>query len=115
MNTEMQGILNTITECIDAYEALPHKLTFNDCEILSDLLKTVSSNLFYLEKHRDEYKRKHTAILHNLIKDGSPVSKAQIIADDQVPEIYMLRRFMLSGYKLQDSLRTHISLLKNEK
>ena len=110
----MEEILSNITACVDSYEALPYKLTFNDCEVLSGILKTISSNLFYLEEYRDDYKREHTRILHEEMSNGTAVNRSEIIAEHKVPEIYMLRRFMISGYKVQDSLRTHISFLKKE-
>ena len=110
----MEAILNKITGAILAYEELPDKLVFEDKQTINGLMKNLSSNLFYLEKYRDQYARKFNSILHSHIKEGMAVSKAEIIAKEQVPEIYFLRRIMTSAYKALDSMRSNQSALKRE-
>jgi hypothetical protein len=43
------------------------------------------------------------------------VARAINFAEVDVPELYMLRRLLDSGYRCSDSIRTHISFLKLEK
>ena len=111
----MEKILLEITIIIQKYKDLGDKLDFNDCETLSIFMKDLSSNLFFLESHRDTYSRKFNSILHSHIKSGSAVSKAEIIAKEATPELYMLRRIMTSAYKSLDAIRSHISFLKQER
>ncbi len=111
----MEEILANLRLSIGEYSKLPDKMKFNDCEVLNGLLKRVSSLLFFLEKYRDSYKRKHDALLYSHIKEGASVAAARVIADEQISEIYMLRRIMSAGYKCLDSIRSNISYLKQEK
>lgn len=111
----MEQILERISDEIKKYESLGNELTFNDSGTLSVILKNLSSYLFYLEEHRNNYHNLYNDIMHNCVKEGMPVSKAEIEAKHQVPELYLLRRLMTSAYKIADSIRTNISYLKNEK
>lgn len=111
----MEKLLNQISSVILDYREMNDTLVFNDTEVLSGMLKNLSSDLFFLEKYRDEYARKYNAILYTEIKEGKSVSGADIIAKERVPELYQLRRLMTSAYKVQDAIRTNISFLKNER
>jgi len=111
----MESLLAQITLNITKYRDLGDKLEFNDLDELNVIIKDLSSDLFFLEKYRDQYARKFNSILHSQISEGSPVSKAEIIAKEQVPEIYLLRRIMTSAYKSLDAIRSNISYLKTEK
>lgn len=111
----MEEILDKISSEILKYNNLKDVLTFDDSQKLSSILKNLSSSLFFLESYRDYYARTFNTIQHNLIKEGLAISRAEIEAKEQVPELYMLRRIMTSAYKVTDSIRTNISYLKNEK
>lgn len=111
----MEELLSKITLHISKYRALGDELTFNDTHVLNVLLKDLSSDLFYLEKHRDNYARKYNSVLNSHIKNNMAVSKADIIAKEDVPELYLLRRIMTSAYKVLDAMRSNQSFLKNEK
>lgn len=111
----MEKLLAQITIAIQTYRDLPDKLTFNDAAILSNILKNLSSDLFFLEKYRDEAARKHNTIFYNQTKNGESAAKSEVIAKESVPELYMLRRYMTSANKVQDAIRTNISFLKSEK
>lgn len=111
----MDKLLANITISIQTYRDLGDRLSFNDTVELSAIMKNLSSDLFFLEKHRDSASRKHNSILHSHISEGSAVSKAEIIANEQCPELYMLRRIMTSAYKTLDAIRSNISFLKQER
>lgn len=111
----MEELLANIQISVSEYHKLGDRLEFEDTQTLSVLLKDLSANLFYLEKYRDDYSRKFNTIMHLNISQGNAVSKAEIIAKEQVPELYMLRRLMTSGYKVVEAIRSNISFLKNEK
>jgi len=91
-----------------------NKLVFDDTHRLSVYLKDLTSNLFFLEEHRDNYSRKYNSILFNETKEGRSVSGAEIIAKERVPELYQLRRLMTSAHKCADAIRSNISFLKLE-
>ena len=111
----MNEILEEISNAVKRYNSLNNELVFNDIEKLSGILKNLSSNLFYLEEYRSDYHKAYNDIMHNCIKEGWTISKAEVEAKDKVPELYMLRRLMTSAYKITDSIRTNISYLKSER
>ena len=103
----MEKHLENVTNIINKYNSL----TINSGNELSDLLRKLTCELFYLEKHRSEYNEAHTSIMFNY--NGS-VSAAKVEADSQVPELYMLRRVMNAAYRCVDALRSNISYIKKE-
>lgn len=113
----MEKLLLRISSSVQRYRDMGEELVFDDIQELSTIMKNLSSDLFFLEKHRDDASRKYNQIL--FANTNSPhnmsVNKAEILANEQCPELYMLRRIMTSGYKCLDSVRSHISALKQEK
>lgn len=105
----MIKILNNITTIIEAYHSL--ELKADEGMTYSALLKDLTSNLFYLEKYRAEYFNEHNRIMFEF--KGS-VAASKISADEQVPEIYMLRRTMNAAYRVADAMRSNISYIKKE-
>lgn len=103
----MKQHLENITRIINDY----NNLTINSGGELSQLLKELTCELFYLEKHRSDYNEIHTKIMFHF--SGS-VSASKIEADNQVPELYMLRRVMNAAYRCVDALRSNISYIKKE-
>ena len=103
----MKQHLENITRIITDY----NNLTINSGAELSQLLKELTCELFYLEKHRSDYNEIHTAIMYQF--SGS-VAASKIEADNQVPELYMLRRVMNAAYRCVDALRSNISYIKKE-
>ena len=103
----MDKHLANITRIINAY----NDLTIVNGAELSQLLKELTCELFYLEKYRSDYSEQHNNIMYNFV--GS-VSAGKIDADTQVPELYMLRRIMNAAYRCVDALRSNISYLKKE-
>lgn len=104
----MNSHLNKITEIIDTYNSL----SIPDALSVSGLLKELSSELFFLEKHRSDYFNKHSEIM---FKETTSAAKARIKADYEVPEIYLLRRVMNAAYRVCDSMRSTISSINKER
>tara|TARA_R110000744_G_scaffold179689_1_gene298661 strand:+ start:345 stop:659 length:315 start_codon:yes stop_codon:yes gene_type:complete len=100
--------LDNITTIIDTYTSLSIPTAHN----VSDLLRSLTSELFYLEKHRAEYHTKYNSIM--LSRKGS-VAAATIEANKEVPELYLLRRIMNAAYRVTDSMRSNISTINKEK
>ena len=105
---ELTEILSNIDKSIDEY---------NDMDLfhykqLSEILRVLTSNLFYLEKHRIEaYNSWHE--VYFTCKQTSNVAKERW-ADNQVPELYKMRRIMTSAYKIVEAIRSQISIYKKE-
>ena len=110
----MEEILNEITNTIQDYKRMKSVLVFNDTEYLSTLMKDLSSNLFFLEAHLSDARDEYYSTIVKLLKNHS-ATEAEKRAKDLHPEKRMLERFLTSGYKVLDSIRSHISLLKTEK
>jgi len=85
----------------------------NDGETMTRILQQISSTLFYLEKERAVYHESFQKTIHKLVLSGESVSRAENQAHVIVPEIYLLRRIMDSGYKVCDSIRTQVSWIKS--
>lgn len=85
----------------------------NDGESLTAILQQITATLFYLEKERAEYHETFQKTIHKLVLSGESVSRAENQAHVIVPEMYLLRRVMDSGYKVCDSIRTQVSWIKS--
>lgn len=103
----MEEILNEITSITDTY----YSLSWNNGKDISELLKNLTCQLFYLEKYRSEIQENHNGVMFNFT--GS-VSAGKIKADKDYPELYMLRRVMNASYRVVDSMRSNISYIKKE-
>ena len=108
MNKELSEILNNIDDCAQRYEALELINTLAQGEILRKL----TSNLFFLEKHRIQAHTDWMEVYYSC-KQTSNAARAQW-ADNEVKELYLIRRTMESGYKLVDAIRSTISIYKKE-
>lgn len=110
----MEELLANLTLSVSKYKRLGEDLDFNHLGTLNELLIKMTADLFFLENYRDSYARKYNSLMHGFIKNGESVSASEIKSTEQVPEMYMLRRIMTSGYKIADAIRTNISYLKQE-
>jgi hypothetical protein len=108
----MEEILEQITTIIEDYNNTQN----HNPEGLIDLGKNLSANLFYLEKYRAEYFKKHEGQKHLLINgpDKWNVNKAENRANFLYPQLYQLRRIMTSAYKVLDMIRSELSYIKTE-
>lgn len=104
--------LENLSMYIQAYE----DTSLNDGESLNELLKRINTTLFYLENERSVFKKQYESKVYDLTTDKKmTVARAINFAEVEVPELYMLRRIMDSGYRISDAIRTNISFLKSEK
>lgn len=101
-------ILNNINDLIDNYHNLQLKLVKNQSEILRGL----TTNLYFLEKYRIEAHEKWQSTYFQSSGKSSAAKERE--ADFKVPEIYQIRRVMTGAYKVVDSLRSTISIYKSE-
>lgn len=109
---KFETTLNELTEYIQAYD----DTSLNDGESLNYLLQKINTTLFYLETERAIFKKKYEQRIYELTTDKKlTVARAVNFAENEVPELYLLRRIMDSGYRVSDAIRTNISFLKSEK
>lgn len=103
--------LENIADNIKAYRQMK---SFNGDELLT-ILQQIVGTLHYLEGQRAEAYLTYTKRVNSYILNGEPVSKAESKANEDVPELYLLRHIMRSAYENCNAIRTTISYLKNEK
>ena len=103
----MEKILATITTIIQTYESGEWKST----DSLRIMLRKLSSNYYYLTKYNIEYHEKHNAVQY---KHKGSVSGGLILANEQIPELRMLRKIMESTQHVIWSMRSELSIIKNE-
>jgi hypothetical protein len=104
--------LENLTSYIQAYD----DVSLNDGESLNFLLQKINTTLFYLENERAIFKKQYEMKVYDLTTNKKmTVARAVNFAEVEVPELYMLRRIMDSGYRISDAIRTNISFLKSEK
>lgn len=104
----METILVTITEIIVKYESGEWQSADN----LRLLLRELTSNIYYLTKYNIEYHEKHNAVQY---KHKGSVSGGLILANEQYPELRMLRKIIESANNVTRSMTMELSILKTEK
>jgi len=110
LNTGHQDLdtsLRLVSRAIEEYEGNP---TVTGDEICGHL-QVISSHLFFLEVFRAHYHSKWNAIMYNF---QGAVSRAEIEANEKVPELYMLRRILGAANKTMDAMRSQLSAMKHE-
>lgn len=103
----MNTILNKISNIITKYESGEWQSADN----LRLLLRELTSNIYYLTKYNIEYHEQHNAIQY---KHKGSVSGGLILANEQYPELRMLRKIIESANNVTRSMTMELSILKNE-
>ena len=105
---DLFSILNDINKLVEDY----HSLQLNLVRDQSEILRGLTTNLYFLEKHRiDAYESWQSVYFQSKGTSGAAKERE---ADFKVPELYKLRRIMEGGYKVVDSIRSTISIYKKE-
>lgn len=104
---ELDTSLRLVTRAIEEYEG---NTTITGDQICEHL-QVISSHLFFLEVFRSDYHSKWNNIMYNF---QGAVSRAEIEANEQVPELYMLRRILGAANKTMDAMRSQLSAMKHE-
>lgn len=105
---DLETILTNINKAVERYETQKLGLVHDQSEILRDL----STNLFFLTEHRVHYNREWMSVYFNS-KAGSDAGKTRE-ADFTVPHLYKIRHIMRSAEKVLDSMRSTISINKQQ-
>jgi hypothetical protein len=111
MTTDLQKQLDYLTGQIKLYK----EIDIMDGEGLVNVLQQITTTLFFLENERSIYHARFQSTINELVLGGSSVSRAENMANVQIPEMYMMRRIMDSAYRCVDALRSQISWAKTER
>jgi hypothetical protein len=103
----METILNKITDLIQTYESG----AWQTPDALREMLRELTANYYYLTKHNIEAYQKHNEIQY---KHKGSVAAGKILADEQVPELRMLRKIMEATDHVIWSMRSELSIIKKE-
>lgn len=103
----MEKILNRISEIIETYESG----SWQTSENLRVLLRELSSNIYYLSKYSIDYHEKHNAVQY---KHKGSVSAGLILANEQFPELRMVRKIMETADNVLRAMTMELSIIKKE-
>jgi hypothetical protein len=103
----MQEILEENSYLITLYESGAWQSTEN----LRVMLRELSANNYHLSKLNIDYFQAYNAVQYS--HKGS-VSSGKILAEEQVPELRIIRKIMEATDQVIWSMRSEISIIKNE-
>ena len=103
----MDQILNKISDLIETYESG----AWQSSEDLRKMLRELTSNIYFLTKYNIEYHEKHNAVQY---KHKGSVASGLILANEQYPELRMLRKIMEAANNVSRSMTMELSIIKNE-
>ena len=103
----MDEVLEEMSLIITMYESGAWKSSDN----LRAMLRELSSNNYHLTRFNIEYFQKYNAVQY---KHKGSVSSGKILAEEQVPELRIIRKIMEATDNVIWSIRSEISILKKE-
>ena len=103
----MEAILKKITDLVETYESG----TWVSADNLRGMLRELSANYYYLTKLNIEAYQQHNAIQ---FKHNGSVASGAILADTEVPELRMSRKILEATQNVLWSMRSELSIIKNE-
>ena len=104
----MEEILNKITAIIETYESG----VWVSADNLRVMLRELTANNYYLTKYNIEYFQKYNAIQY---KHKGSVASGKILAEEQIPELRIIRKIMEATENVMWSMKSELSIIKNEK
>lgn len=103
----MDKILIKISDLIETYESGSWQTVDN----LRVMHRELVSYNYYLTKHNIEYFQQYNAIRY---KHKGSVASGNILAEEQIPELRMIRKIMEAVENVMWSMRSEISIIKRE-
>lgn len=88
--------------------------SIDDIDAVNEVMKNIGIALHYLTKERIEYNRKWEAVVFRENGNGLTNAAAKTIANNEVPELYKIRRIQETGTQLHKGIISHFSRLKQE-
>jgi len=107
---DLEQILKSIREAREEYDTM----ALQDNLKLSDILRKLNSNLFYLTEYRIEAYENWLDVYFKNKNLSMSNAAAEKLADDKVKELYMIRQIMASGNRTVDGIRSQIGIYKKE-
>ncbi len=104
--------LDEVTKIIEAY-GTPKNMP--DGHTINEYLRKLTTRLYYLETMRTEAKQKHDAIIFQAVNEGESVARASNKADNEVPELYLLRRIIEAGNNCAMAMSVNLKNLEKER
>jgi hypothetical protein len=101
----MNEILTKISNIIAVYES-GEWITEDKLRVMQ---RELTSNIFFMTKYNIEYFKSHNAIQY---KHKGSVSSGLILANEQVPELRMLRKIESAANNVVNSMRSEITSLR---
>lgn len=86
----------------------------NHPQLLLERMKELSANMVELTKERVEVHEAYQKRLYDVMSDGTSFNKAQLIVDNEIPELYKYRRMIESITRVYETMRSHQSYIKSE-
>jgi hypothetical protein len=103
----MNEILTKISNIIVTYES-GEWITEDKLRVMH---RQLTSNLFFLAAYNTEYFQNHNAIQY---KHKGSVSSGLILANEQVPELRMLRKTESTANNVVNAMRSDIATLRKQ-
>lgn len=104
---ELKEALERYNTIVDTYDSIP----FDDRMATAELMKDLAVCLSYLTMQRIVYQKEWNKIVFEF--EGTNAA-GERKADESKPELYQLRRIHEAGKAILDTMRSQISLLKQE-
>lgn len=109
----MIELIQEITQIITKYKLLKDKIDFKETETILNLMKDLSSNLFFLEDHLDNERREFYQSYMQYLENYSS-TESEKRAKHKHYNKRKLERIITAGYKVLDTMKSHQSYLKKE-
>lgn len=103
----MEEILKKITDLVDTYESGAWQSSDN----LRVMLRELTTNYYHLTKFNIEAHQDYNQVL---FKHTGSVASGKILAEEQVPQLRMLRKIMEATDNVIWSMRSELSIIKKE-
>jgi len=108
---KLNEVLEEYSKTVQAYKETP----FEDKNQTAELMKDMSIILSALTSYKVKSKKDWDGKCFNLVKEGMTGTAAEKIANQEFPDLDMLRQLLKAGNNILDTMRSHVSLLKSEK
>ena len=103
----MEEHLDNITQLIQEYE----QGTYYTAESLREVLRSLTSQMYYLTQYKIQAKNDHNGIRYNF--KGS-IAGGEVYAHEMVPELYQIRYVLRAAQNVVQSIIMEISILNKE-
>ena len=107
---ELKEVLNEYTKTVQTYKETPFDDKIQTAELMKDMAIILSALTSYKVKNKIDWDGK----CFNLVKEGMTGTAAEKIANQEFPDLDMLRQLLKAGNNILDTMRSHVSLLKSE-